>query len=155
MPKPKYCWDSCIFVTILTGEERSPEELQGLNEVIDLVDRRRALIITSSIVRTEVLDDIDDPKVRQGLDALFRRSSFLTVDVNNAISDKAGELRNRARAANRRLRVPDAIFVATALTHRVDALHTFDDQLLGWSQQTEVDGLLICRPGAEQTILEL
>ena len=155
MPKPKVCWDSCVFIGVLTGEQRSPDDLQGLNEVVDLVDRKQIVVITSSLVNSEVLEDTDDPGVRDRLRDLFRRPTFLTVEVNNAISDKAADIRSALRTAGRRLRTADAIFLATALVHGAAALHTFDDRLLALSGLPEVDSLRICKPQAEQTILPL
>ena len=55
MAKAKVCWDSTVFIAVLTGEERTADDLQGLNEAIDLVDRRQLTVITSSLVRSEVL----------------------------------------------------------------------------------------------------
>ena len=39
MPKPSYCWDSCVIIALLTGEKRAQDEVDGLREVADLVDR--------------------------------------------------------------------------------------------------------------------
>src|SRR5713101_2409586 len=134
MQRPKYCWDSSVFLVILTGEKRSEDDLNGLLEVTDLADRQRATIITSSMVRIEVLDDVTDPTIRKRLDDLFRRPSFVTVDINSAIQDKAATLRAACRKAGRKLKSPDAIFIATAILHSADAVHTFDDKLLKLSQ---------------------
>jgi predicted nucleic acid-binding protein len=144
-----------VFITVLTGELRSQEELDGLFEVMDLVDRQQATVITSSLVRSEVLDDLTDPTIRQRLNDLFRRPSFVTIDVNAAISDKAAALRAACRTTGRGLKSPDAVFIATALFHGADAMHTFDDKLLSLSGRTEVDGLTICKLHGVQTILEL
>ena len=155
MSSPKFCWDSSVFIALLTAEPRSEEDVAGLSEVIDLVDRREVTVITSSLIRSEVLDDATDPDLRRRLEDLFRRPSCVMVDVNRAISDKAGSLRSACRESGRRLRTPDAVFIATALLHRVDALHSFDDDHLSLSRRPEVDGLLICKPHGTQTILSL
>lgn len=155
MPAPKFCWDSCVFIALLTGEERPQEDTDGLREVVDLVDRRQATIITSSLVRSEVFDDASDPTSRQRFEDLFKRPSCVLVDVNRAISDKAGQLRAQCRASGRRLETPDAIFLATALLFKVDALHTFDTKLLALSGNPAVGELVVTKPHAVQTILDL
>lgn len=155
MPSAKYCWDSCVFIALLTGEARPDGEIDGMLEVVDLVDRHQAVIITSALVRTEVLEDNDDPAIRERLEYMFRRPSCVMIDVNAAISAKAGALRATCRAAGRSLKTPDAVFIATATLHGAVALHTLDDQLLGLSGLPEVDGLLISKPCGDQTILSL
>ncbi|MCH7683380.1 MAG: PIN domain-containing protein [Gemmatimonadetes bacterium] len=155
MAKAKVCWDSTVFIAILTGEERTADDLQGLNEAIDLVDRRQLTVITSSLVRSEVLDRGSDAGVRERLRDLFRRPSFMIVEASNAISDKAGDIRDALLQSGRRLKTEDATFIATAILHGASALHTFDDDQLALSGLQEVDGLRIAKPHAEQTILPL
>lgn len=155
MAKPKVCWDSTVFIAILTVEERPPEDLQGLKEVIDLVDRRRLTVITSSLVRSEVLDKGYDTGVREKLRNLFRRPSFMIVEANTAISDKAGDIRDALLQSGRKLKTEDATFVATAILHGAQALHTFDDHQLALSGLPAVDGMVITKPQAEQTLLPL
>lgn len=155
MPTPKYCWDSCVFIAILSGEERTPEEKAALLEVVDAADRGAVIIVTSAMARAEVLEDVQQPRVRELFDALFRRPNFLMMDVSAAIAERAGEIRQRARASGRRIESADAAFIATALAHRVDAFHTLDDRLLNLDGSVHVDGLHICKPSGEQTILNL
>ncbi len=155
MPRNRYCWDSSVFIALLTGEERPEEEKAGLLEVADLVERGEAIIVTSSLVRAEVLGDSSTPTVRSALDALFRRPQFVSLDVNATIGERAARLRESLRREGRRLASADAIFVATALAFLADALHTFDDRLLHLSGSPLVDALVICKPQGTQTVLAL
>jgi predicted nucleic acid-binding protein len=155
MPRPKYCWDSCVFISLLTGEPRPEADRIGLFEVVDLVDRDQATIITSALVRTEVLDRTPNSVVRASLDGLFRRPTFVVMDLSGPIADRAGAIRQRVIDEGGSVRTPDAIFIATAIAHRADALHTFDDRLLRLSGSAHVEGLTICKPHAVQTVLPL
>jgi predicted nucleic acid-binding protein len=142
-----------VVVALLTGEQRDQDEIDGMLEVVDLVDRRQAMLITSAILRTEVLEDINDPTVIERLEAMFRRPSCVMIDTNRAILEKARALRTAVKASKRSLKTPDAIFVATGLLHGADALHTFDDKLLALNGRAEVDGLRIVKPHGVQTLL--
>jgi predicted nucleic acid-binding protein len=155
MPKPKFCWDACIFIAILTGEQRSEDERQGLFEVIDYVERDAAIVVTSALLRTEVLDRAGSTGVRSALDAMFRRPAFVITDVNAAIADRAAALRQQVLDSGGSIKTPDAIYVATALAHRVDALHTFDERILRLNGAPAVEGLPIVKPRAAQTVLVL
>jgi len=155
MPSPKYCWDACVFIAYLTGEPRAQGEVDGLFEVLDLVDRHQAVILTSTLVRTEVLDDPAHPDLATRLEGLFASPSCVAIETNRAISEKAGRLRTACRAAGRSLKTPDALYLATALLNGATAFHTFDGQLLGLSGLHEVDLLTICKPSGPQTLLGL
>jgi predicted nucleic acid-binding protein len=142
-----------VVIALLTGEKRDQDEIDGMLEIVDLVDRRQAMLITSSMVRTEVLEDSNDPTVIERLETMFRRPSCVMIDANRAILEKARSVRTAAKSAKRSLKSPDAIFVATALLHGADALHTFDDKLLTLNGRPEVEGLQIVKPRGVQTLL--
>ena len=155
MPKPKYCWDSCVLIAHLTGENRPEDELEGLHEIVDLIDRRQAILITSAQAMSEVLTGPADPSLQGRLDALFRRPSCVMVDLNRVVLSKAGAIRQAVRNAGGRIEAPDAHFIATAVLHGVDALHTFDDRLLRLSGDQAVEGLRISKPRGDQMLLSL
>ena len=91
MPRPKYCWDSSVFIALLTGEERAEGETEGLLEIVDAADCGKAVIVASAQVMTEVLPDLDDPTVSRRLEDLFKRAAFQMFDINQPILTKAGE----------------------------------------------------------------
>lgn len=155
MPKPKYGWDSCVFITVLTGEQRDPEEIAALMEVIDAADRANATIVTSTVTLSEVLDDDMSPTVSTQLELLFRRPNFIRFDVSAAVATRAREIRQAARKSGRSIQTPDAQHLATALAVGVDAFHTFDDKLLRLDGSSIVGGLRVCKPQGSQTVLGL
>lgn len=156
MPSSKVCWDSCVFISLLNGGVgRSSDEISGMREVIDLADRQGVTIITSSLVETEVIGTIPEANVRAQMEALFQRPNIVQVAASTEVMRRAGELRSAASAARRRLDTPDAIFIATALLHAADALHSFDNDMLRLNGMALVDGLPIVKPSGSQTILQL
>ena len=155
MPRPKYCWDTSVFLAILCNEEKSQEEAAGLLEVIDLADSGRITVIAPTSLLSEVLDTPRGPEARDKLNRLFLRSGYVMQDVNLPIASLAGELRMRARDEGRTLRTIDSHFIATALVHSVDALHSFDRDHLKLDGLPIVNGLHVTKPKGSQTLLDL
>jgi hypothetical protein len=151
MANPIFCWDSVAFINFFNGgKDRTPEEISGILEVMELVDRSAATIITCETVIGEVLDAAAD------LEKLLKRPQFMQISPSGPVIEKVRDLRQSARDAS--VHVPkfaDATFIATAILYRASALHTFDDRLLGLSGHTTVEGLKICKPRGVQTLLGL
>lgn len=155
MPKPRYCWDANVFIAHLMSEERSQEELDGLREIVDLVDQGRAIIVTSAQVHTEVLNRADGA-ARDSLERLFATPRFFVQELNSGIGARAARIRESVLSATGvALKGADSAYIATALELECEALHTFDRQLLRISGREEVDGLLITKPYGTQTVLRL
>ena len=156
MQKLRYCWESSVFIALLTDEQRSPEELSGLREVVEIVDQRRGVIVTSTLVHAEVFSRGVNQVVEEALDALFRKPSFVQLSASPEIMNKVGRIRRAVSDLGLSIRTPDATFIATALAARAEALHTFDDRhLIRLSGLPAVDGLVICKPHGTQTLLGL
>lgn len=158
MPKSKFCWDACLFIAHLNGEVRTEEEAAGMREVLEMIRTGKAHIITSAVVLSEVLNRAADAvRARDKLHAMLARPGFTVVDANLAIATKAGEFRERVNSPGSpyMLKRNDAIYAATAALYRVDALHTFDPDLLNLNGSPLVDGLIVNRPRGLQTTLAL
>lgn len=157
MPKPKYCWDACLFIAHLMNEERAEDETAGMREVLQAVSAGRALIITSAVVLTEVLNRPGDGQnARDKLNVMVTRPGFTLIDPNMVIANKAAEFRERVAASgNNQLKRNDAIYLATASIYEVKELHTFDTVLLGLDGSPLVEGLRIVKPRGDQTSLAL
>jgi len=158
MSKSKFCWDACIFIAHLTGEQRTPDEANGMREVWELLRLRRAVVLTSAIVQSEVLNRAADAThARDRLRELLARPSFVVADANLVIADKAGEFRERVACSNNGLVLKrnDAIYIATAVLYGVDAFHTFDTTLLQLDRSPLIDGLRITTPRGTQTTLAI
>ena len=54
--QPKYYWDACLFIAWLKDEKRKPGEMEGLAEVVSMIDRKDVVLITSVVSKTEVLE---------------------------------------------------------------------------------------------------
>lgn len=148
MPSKLFCWDSVTFIAVLNGgTHRSQDEVSGLREVVDMVERKQARIVTSEMILAEVLENAER------LERLMKRPEYFMVSAAGPILRRVRELRDAARASGRSLKTPDATYVATALAYKAEALHTFDGGLLGLSGLPCVDGLCISKPSGDQTTL--
>lgn len=144
-----------VFIAILEGTVPEPEDLTGLRDAMQEIDSGRAILVTSVVVHAEVIAQGNDPDVREKLRRLLTRSNAIVQGLNEEITIRTGDIREAVLSLGRTLKTPDATFIAVALAHGCDALHTFDDKLLKLSGLDEVDGLRITRPSSEQTTMRL
>jgi predicted nucleic acid-binding protein len=149
-PEKTFYWDTCIFVAILNGEDRAPGEMEGAKAVATAVDRGDAGLLTSVLTRTEILDGKIPEHALDLLDNLFKKPNLQRADVTQSISDAAHDIRNNLHLAGRKMQVPDAIHLATALIYRVDELHTFDGELLDLDGHPLTNGVRIVKPSTRQ-----
>ena len=134
----KYCWDSCVFISLLTGLGRTDEQLRNLRAVEALVDEGDVYIFTPAITLIEVLSCYLSPDQESAFQALLQRSNVEVVSVTRRIADRAREIRNSYREQKMEIAVPDSIHLATAIHYGANALHTYD----GCGQQRRRTDLL-------------
>jgi predicted nucleic acid-binding protein len=153
----KVCWDADVFITILKGRDpdRSNEELVALREAVTAFDTGQLIVVVPATIYTEVLDPIDDEELGRRFESMLRRSNLVEQDITKELSRVAGRMRKELRDGGRSLRTPDSQYVAAALIHKCDALHTFDGKLHRLSGDEVVKGLRIIKPQVEQTELGL
>ena len=53
--KPEYYWDANIFIAWLKNEKRKAGEMEGLAEIVWMVERNQAVMVTSVVSKSEVL----------------------------------------------------------------------------------------------------
>ena len=151
---PLYYWDTCMFLAWLKDEQRRSGEMDGVREIVERSKRRDCRIMTSVITTVEVLQ----AKIPAGVDTFFnglmRRVSRVGVDTKVALM--AHEIRNHYALAGKNMKTPDALHLATAVLHKVDEFHTFDDDdLIPLSGNVAGHRLVICKPEAKRPGLDL
>src|SRR5690348_11865206 len=92
-----YCWDACVFISVLTELGRSPEDLRNLRELAALVDSGDVLICTPAITLVEVLACRLTPEQEGLFQDLLNRSNVEVVSVSRKIAEKAREIRSAYR----------------------------------------------------------
>lgn len=154
MPKSKHCWDSNVFIAILTDEQRDEDEVAALRDLVHAVDNGHVAMVTSTLVQAEVLDAIATPTNAERFRRILNLGNVLQESVTPGIARRAGEIRLALRG-KAGLKTADAVFISTALAHECTSLQTYDGGLLKLSERQEVNGLKIIKPGASQTVLQL
>ncbi len=153
--KPIYYWDTCVFIDWLmsSNSSRSYEEMEGISGVAQLIDKNKAILVASSIVRIEILACTLSEEAQDKLSQLFMRKNFQEIAVDKRIASLAHDIRNfyqqtKQNAIN--IKTPDAIHLATAIYYQVNQFHTFDGQrkrgLLRLSGNVAGHNLTICKP---------
>ncbi len=124
--KLRYCWDSCVFISLLTGTGRTKEELDNLRKLEALSDAGSITIFTPAITLAEVLSCKLTDQQEKSFSELLQRSNVYPVSVTMRIAGIAREIRNYYRLQELEIAVPDAIHLATAIHYSATALHTYD-----------------------------
>lgn len=121
-------WDSAVFIAYFTQEKtRTPEELAGIDQVVDAFDKGKCVLVTSMITKAELLPAKLGAENYARLSELWQRKQFQAVEVTEAIIDLANEIREFYAAKGEKVpATPDSIQLATAIKMGVDIFQTFD-----------------------------
>lgn len=167
--KPKFYWDTAPLIAWITDEKRDdPAEMAGLAEVLELVDRGKAILMTSVLWRAEVFDSSLTAAQKKKLDAVFDGSSIIELGIDSRIMTLTSEIRafqsqSRKKDAIKNLSVPDAIHLASAIHWGASEFHTFDGArkagrntggLLTLDGNVGGHRLKVCIPKGDQFLLE-
>jgi predicted nucleic acid-binding protein len=150
---PLYYFDTCLFLAWLKDEERKSGEMDGVRDVIERSKKKNCRIMTSVLTSVEVLQS----KIPAGVDTLFNGllKRISRVGMDTKIAQLAHDIRDHYAKEGKKLKTPDAIHLATAILHRVDEFHTFDDQLIVLSGDVAGHRLVICKPETKNPQLDL
>jgi predicted nucleic acid-binding protein len=166
--RPRFYWDTAPLIAWIADEKRPDQaEMDGLAEVVEMVERGDAVLMTSVLWRAEVVDLELRPAQRNRLEAAFDGRSVIELSIDGRVLDLASEIRAYHRAAKKKdalknVRVPDAIHLATAIHYDATEFHTFDGSRSGHNRGglLTLDGnvaghrLKICAPHANQLRLQ-
>lgn len=129
MTVEKIYWDSDCFLGYFQEEPDKAEKCDG---VIQRAERGDVLIVTSALTLAEVLWMRRAPRLTREkakiVQKFFRRSYIRVYNVSRKIAEAA-----QIHVWDDGIKPKDAIHVATAVHLKVDALETFDENLIGKS----------------------
>ena len=162
--KPKFYWDTAPLIAWIKDEQRDDQsEMDGLAEVIDLVERDRAILMISVLWRAEVLEALSAPEEKARLNEIFQRRYIQELSIDARIMELASQIRSfhkldTRKSAMKNISTPDAIHLASAIHYEAKEFHTFDgkkkdgtpSKLLTLSGNVAGHRLIICAPKAEQ-----
>lgn len=148
--KRKYYWDTNVFLAWLKAERGRVELIDG---IVSEVRSGKAIIITSVLTNTELFEGNLSDELKAKFKLLFGGRDVTQVMVDHNVSDLARQIREHYGKRKRKLSTPDATHLATAVIHRVDEFHTFDeDDLLKLNWDFPAHQLKICKPESAQKI---
>lgn len=157
MTTNRYCWDSCVFIAWIKNEKppvRKPGEMEGLASIVSEVERGEGIIVASSLVFSEVYEAKLTSPQKALFDQVLKRPSIYIQSADIRVCKLAAEIRDYyAKKRSRKLKVPDAIHLATAQISGSHDFHTFDEELIVLNEDIATPPLKICKPSAAQPSL--
>ncbi len=163
--RPVIYWDTCVLLAWMKNEVRPAGEMEGIEEVVSLIRKDKAVLVTSTLTRAEILKGKVTREAMEKLTRLFRRPNVIPLILDTPVSILTSEIRDFYSATDFEILTPDAIHIATAIHHTVTEFHTFDgsnpnrrprDKSKKRCGLLELDGnvaghrLKVCKPSAEQ-----
>lgn len=140
MRKDLICWDSSVLISWIRGDE-SPDRIQAVRAVVESVENGDYKLAVSTLLYVEVLEStMPGHAIEQFKKFMQNRQLVEIIAVDIRVAEKAQSIRNKSQ---KKIHVPDAIHIATAIVSGAKLFHTFDDGLLQLSGKDEVDGLII------------
>lgn len=163
-----YYWDTAPLIAWITDEKRTDaSEMSGLAEVVEMIERGHAVLMTSVLWRAEVLDLHLTAMQRRRLDASFDGQSVIELQIDSRIMDLSSQIRSfhgasKKKETIKKISTPDAIHLASAIHYNASEFHTFDGKRTGKNNgglltlNGNVAGhrLKICSPRAIQLCIE-
>lgn len=128
---PQVYWDTSVWLAFITGEQRAPDCIDGIEEHVSLLLTRKIHLVSSVLALTEVLEAQVGAEVINTFKQQFQRTNCDLVDVDSRIAGLASEIRSfykgeQAKDGLPTIETPDAIHVATAIRTGCDRIWTFD-----------------------------
>lgn len=144
--KPRYCWDTSVFLAWLKNEPAS--ETPTMRAVVDEITSQHAILVVPVIVYTEILEHHHSPPVMKAFRDFLKRSNVSVVNITMGLAELAEEIRTKGEREKpkRKIKTPDAIYIACAVRAEVDMLHSTDADMLKLHNSPTAFGLRICLP---------
>lgn len=140
--------DTSIITAWLKNEIRPNQEMEGVEYCIERIMNNEIKAITSVNTIGEILPgQIPAGAYDLFLRTISKRRNFDLIGIDMRVSTLAQEIRDYYRSLNRRIELPDAYHLATAIHYSVDAFYTFDeDDLLPLNGNVAGHAFIICKP---------
>src|SRR5580765_7066422 len=87
-------WDACIFLAWLQDETLDPGIMEGIEDTVRRVHNNQAILVTSIMTRTEVLDSRMPKAARDKFDNLFKRRNVTWINHDERVSELSHDIRD-------------------------------------------------------------
>ena len=126
----RYYWDTCVFLKALKQEQDNLDDsglLTSVNQIWDGLDEGRFLIVSSTVMLVELdLSRNYHGDMKDKFFRFMRGQNIRLISLNRQIAELASKLRGETWPRERKLSLPDAVHLATAVASGVDVFHTMD-----------------------------
>jgi predicted nucleic acid-binding protein len=134
-----FYWDANVFIAWLKGETCwPPSVIAGMNDVAREVTENRAILFTSTLTSTEILQGTLTSAQRTKLAELLQRSNVNQIAADSRITDRASAIREYYNTRGNKIKTPDAIHLATAILYKADEMQTMDGLAAKSNKKTEL-----------------
>lgn len=124
--KRKLYWDSCIFLAWLQNEACEPGVMEGIEEAVRQVHDNEAVLFTSIVTQSEVLEGTLSKEAQEKFDNLFKRKNVVWVNHDTRVGKLSHDIRNYYNERDIKIEVPDSVHLASAILYEADELQTLD-----------------------------
>jgi predicted nucleic acid-binding protein len=132
--KPIIYLDACIFISMLTGEQRPNNESAEVAGLAAVLENNGITAVTSTITRVEVLECKLTDQQKNVMQRLIRppkiqvkEASAPVMDLAHEIRDYYQQLKDGGKSELPTVDTPDAIHLATAIIYKCQMFYTFDE----------------------------
>jgi len=123
--------DSSILTAWLKNEERPGDEMDGVYECFERIQKWEIQAIVSSLYLAEI--DVEQYSRERQVEffRLFSERNPYEVGIDSRVCKLAGEIRWHFRKQGKRIETPDALHLAAAIHHDATEFYVFDDGVEG------------------------
>ncbi|HEV7747578.1 MAG TPA: PIN domain-containing protein [Pyrinomonadaceae bacterium] len=119
-------WDACIFLAWLQNEPCEPGVMEGIEETVRQVNDNEAVLVTSVMTQTEVLESKMSRDAQTKFENLFKRRNVVWINHDTRIGKLSHDIRDYYDQRSVKLSSPDSIHLASAILYDVSVLYTLD-----------------------------
>src|SRR6202040_778327 len=116
--RPVYYWESSIWIVYFNEGRQHADVYERIEEILKLVRRNQAILVTSVITRAELLEAKLGPANLRAYDDLFSRKNIVDQPVTRTVAMLASDYRSHFRTLRKAGNFADAIHLATAVDNK-------------------------------------
>lgn len=119
-------WDACIFLAWLKDEPNDPGVMEGIEESVRQVHHNEAVLITSVMTQTEVLESKMPREAQLQFENLFKRRNVVWINHDTRVGKLSHEIRDYYSQRSVNLSSADCVHLASAILYKADVFYTLD-----------------------------
>jgi predicted nucleic acid-binding protein len=120
-------WDACVFLAWLHDENvHGPLVTEGIEQMVRDINSGKAVMFTSVMTKTEVLEHRLSKKASDTFANVFKRSNVSMIAQDERVADRSHAIRNHYSRQSVILSSTDCVHLATAILYKADVFYTID-----------------------------